>query len=66
MRDGRNQFYFGREATANESALIFINEEALPAFANTEEVSMDGTFRTVPRIFMQLASVHVMSHGIVS
>ena len=66
LRDGITPFYFGRVEHEGQSSLVFINVGVLDAFVAAEELHMDGTFFTAPRIFHQLATLHTIAYGYVS
>ncbi len=57
-------FFLGRIQTADGGdALIFVSPKLLPAAAQTPELQADGTFRSVPEIFMQLFTLHISRFG---
>ena len=58
-----NQFFFGHVTPGLDMALIFVNVGTLPAFLDLRGIHMDGKFRTTPRGFYQLETVHAMSLG---
>ncbi|KAK4017070.1 hypothetical protein OUZ56_028747 [Daphnia magna] len=58
-----NQFFFGRVVAGDGEALVFVNVGTLPAFIDSHEMHMDGTFHATPRGFYQLASLHAVSYG---
>lgn len=62
---GETEFYAGRVQTmdSRDAALIWINQNpvVLNALADSEDVNMDATFKTVPAIFSQLATVHFVA-----
>lgn len=66
--DGRQEFYAGRVTTADnmESALIWIVPEFLEIITTTEDINMDATFKTVPDLFSQLATIHMVKYNQVS
>lgn len=61
--NGENQFFFGRVTAGNLEALIFVNVGALQAFVDAVALHMDATFRTHPRGYYQLGSLHAIAHG---
>jgi hypothetical protein len=61
--NGENQFFFGRVTAINYEGLIFVNMGALPALVDALELQTDATFRTKPRGYHQLASLHAITHG---
>ncbi len=64
---GNREFYSGRVGDeAHGEALIFIDRELLQGLSRSQEISMDGTFTVVPRIFTQLATVHFVAYDRVS
>lgn len=65
LRNGQGKFYFGEIRNGDGLALVFINIPLLRILRITTEISMDGTFRCVPRFFQQLATVHAIAYGYV-
>ncbi len=61
---GDNRFFFGRVTTGDDEALIFVNLATLPALLEAAAVLMDATFRSPPRGYYQLATVHAVVFGI--
>lgn len=64
--NGVNQFFFGRVVAGDGEALVFVNVGTLPAFIDSHEMHMDGTFHATPRGFYQLASLDAVSYVMVS
>ena len=63
LRNGVDRFHFGEAKNEDGRALIFINTPLLQVFAIAEQIHMDGTFRSVPRFFTQMACLHVVAYG---
>ena len=62
---GHRQFYFGSVTIGDDTAMIFINVAVLRTLVDTQEIHMDATFKTVPRLFYQMASLHAIAFGYV-
>lgn len=64
---GNREFYSGRVGDEGVGeALVFIDRDLLQGLSRSEEISMDGTFTVVPRIFTQLATVQFVAYDRVS
>ena len=63
---GTSQFYWGHVSSGDGDALVFINIPTLLALVDSTEIGMDATFYAAPRNYYQLASLHVISYGVVS
>lgn len=62
---GRGIFYQKMIETTEGIALLFSHEELVPLIGEGSEIHVDGTFKTVPRMFQQLLAVHVSKYGMV-
>ena len=62
------RFYSGVVTTTQPGhrAMVFIVEDLLEEFAQTDEIHMDGTFHIVPNLFLQLATLTFFRFGKVS
>ncbi|KAK4037739.1 hypothetical protein OUZ56_029768 [Daphnia magna] len=49
--NGVNKFFFGCVTAGDGEALVFVNVGTLPAFIDSHEMHMDGTFHATPRGF---------------
>ena len=60
----RGEFFVDRVSTRDGGeGFIFLSPTLLPILAETPELQADGTFRTVPDIFMQLFTLHITRFG---
>lgn len=65
--DGEHEFFAERVTVPNgQTAFIFINDEALEDFVNATSVHSDATFKSPPRLFYQMGTLHAFVHGVVS
>ncbi|KZS04840.1 Uncharacterized protein APZ42_032130, partial [Daphnia magna] len=56
-------FFHGRVSTDTGNAFIFISLALLPEIRTTREIRSDGTFKTVPNLFYELFTLHVLAYG---
>ncbi|XP_045032435.1 uncharacterized protein LOC116927525 [Daphnia magna] len=56
-------FFHGRVSTDSGNAFIFISLALLPEIHTTREIRSDGTFKTVPNVFYELFTLHVLAYG---
>ncbi|KZS16483.1 Uncharacterized protein APZ42_017765 [Daphnia magna] len=52
-----------RVSTDTGNAFIFILLALLPEIRTTREIRSDGTFKTVPNLFYELFTLHVLAYG---
>lgn len=62
-RDGSAPFYNGRVSTTTGTAFVFISTRLLLALLTTLQVHSDATFKTVPELFYQMFTLHVLFNG---
>lgn len=60
--DGVNRFYHGRVTSTTGSALVFVSVPLVSYLRHAKEVHADGTFKTVPRFFYQLFTLHMVAY----
>ncbi|KZS10525.1 Uncharacterized protein APZ42_024988 [Daphnia magna] len=56
-------FFLGRVSIDTGNAFIFISLALLPEIRTTREIRLDGTFKTVPNLFYELFTLHVLAYG---
>ncbi|KZS06489.1 Uncharacterized protein APZ42_030044 [Daphnia magna] len=56
-------FFHGRVSTDSGNAFIFISLALLPEIHTTRDIRSDGTFKTVPNVFYELFTLHVLAYG---
>lgn len=57
-------FFLDRVSTADGGeAFVFLSPRLLQHLADTPELQADGTFRTVPKLFLQLFTLHIGRFG---
>ncbi|KZS20264.1 Uncharacterized protein APZ42_013103 [Daphnia magna] len=66
--NGVNKFFFGCVTAGDGEALVFVNVGTLPAFIDSHEMHMDGTFHATPRvvkliIFQDMNSLRTVEKG---
>lgn len=64
--NGTSLFFHGRVSSATGSALIFLSLAVLSEIRFTSQILSDGTFYSVPNLFYQLFTIHIMYNGKVS
>ena len=65
-KEGSDEFFSEAIDCQDGQALIFISNKLLRECIDTKEMFIDGTFRTVPTMFMQLVTIHLTGFSHVS
>lgn len=62
LDDNGTKFFFGRVNTqdVNQTAIVFISLDALALITESVQIHSDGTFESVPTIFDQLYTLHLI------
>ena len=64
-RRGTSRFFLGLVTSTNGETLVFLNTSTVPLFVRATELHMDATFRSTPLGYYQVASLHMISFGMV-
>ena len=60
---GDEEFFAEVINVSEGSALVFISRNLLQVAADSKELFIDGTFRTIPSLFYQLVTIHVTAYS---
>ena len=46
-----------------DKIIVYASDESLRLLAEADDIYIDGTFRTCPRLFYQIFTIHAFFHG---